>query len=579
MTGREVIDFVNALESAANDIGQSIREDVDVPRLAVIPLPILTQQMLQVQQSALSVRIAQQLKFEKAGWQSAIGLPSIGLPKFDKPPPPSAPSDDPGCVGTSAPEVPVGQAGASTQAPLHFEWKSGVLGDKETVGLYATFVADLKAGAAYKKGGEIKAIAELDGGVWILKHNVPLLNAMAMASARADGLDAGTFEWKVEVKLAGQSIYTDGKTYTKKGSGSKSAWPDLSFAKNWPLPKMEYAAAFPIVGPVVLEVKVGAKGDFGFAASIAPEVSLDSAKVSMTLTPHAAFKVYASAAASLAGLAKAGVEGELNLLTLDLPTTAGLELKLIDKSPFQLTETLTSELKGNALQGNLLAFAEIDPGILKAVDKACDKGAGFVNGIGHFFGKKGNVVPTCKIKLDRVTKPLVKWGGFDLSQKLLDIKAQQSPFGYGSYGPVSAPTPPALSTLLKLYWSGKREDNFITATAKGSEDAIGAGYDLVSTEGRLLAKHCPRTIPLKSYWNPQRGDNMASTTPPKDAGYSYVRIEGYVYEKPEPKTVPLKLFWSEVRGDYATVASAQAEGAAKAAGYKFVRIEGYVLPQ
>ncbi len=188
MTGKEIVDFVNALESAANDMGQSIREDVDVPRLSVIQIPLVTQQMFQQQQSVLSARIAQQLQFEKAGWKSAIGLPKFNVPTVQPPkqsaPPQTAPSDDPGCVGTSSSVVPAGQAGASTKDPLRFEWKSGVLGDKETVGLYATFVADLKAGAAYKKGGEIKAIAELKGGVWILNHDVPLLNAMAMAKAR-----------------------------------------------------------------------------------------------------------------------------------------------------------------------------------------------------------------------------------------------------------------------------------------------------------------------------------------------------------------------------------------------------------
>jgi lysophospholipase L1-like esterase len=139
------------------------------------------------------------------------------------------------------------------------------------------------------------------------------------------------------------------------------------------------------------------------------------------------------------------------------------------------------------------------------------------------------------------------------------------------------------SAPLKLFWSDKRKDNFITANAQAFSDAIAAGYNLVRTEGRLLTTKCPGTIPLKNYWHKERGDNMATATgagegAAKGAGYSFVRVEGFVYQKQAPKTIPLKLYWNENRGDNMTVSSAEAEGAAKDAGYKFVRVEGYVLP-
>jgi hypothetical protein len=483
-------------------------------------------------------------------------------------------------VGSSLPEAPAGQAGASAKKPLSFEWKSDVFGDKEKLAFYATFAADLKAHAAYKKGGEITAIAELKGGAWILNHDVSLLHAMAIGKARANGLEQGSFEWKVSLALGGHNVYTAGKPYAEKGPASTSQLPDLDFTKDWPLPPIEFTTKFPLIDPVVLDLKVGVKGGFKFGASVKPEASLESAKVSLSLTPHAEFSAYASAAASVPAVAKAGVDCNLNLLTLDLPTTAALELKLIDKSPFQLTETLTSELKGNTLKGELVAFAEVDANILKAIDKVCDTGASVVNWFGQLIADK-DVVPKCKIELKRLEKPLLKWDGFNLGQKLLDVKAEQSPFSYGSYG-AGTPAKPALSTPLNLYWSGARQDNFITATAEGTADAASAGYGLVRAEGRLLTKHCPRTIPLRSYFSSQSGDNLAVATAAgqstaQAAGYSPVRIEGYIYEKPEPKTVPLKLYWSAARGDYATVASPEAEKATEYAGYKFVRIEGYVL--
>ncbi len=138
------------------------------------------------------------------------------------------------------------------------------------------------------------------------------------------------------------------------------------------------------------------------------------------------------------------------------------------------------------------------------------------------------------------------------------------------------------SAPLKLFWSGRRQDNFVTATPRGASDAVAAGYDLIRTEGRLLTTPCPGTIPLKTYWGQRRGDNMATSTAAgegaaKGAGYSFVRIEGYVYEKQEPNTIPLKLYWNAERGDNMTLASPEAEADAKAAGYTLVRIEGYIL--
>jgi hypothetical protein len=93
----------------------------------------------------------------------------------------------------------------------------------------------------------------------------------------------------------------------------------------------------------------------------------------------------------------------------------------------------------------------------------------------------------------------------------------------------------------------------------------------------------PGTVPLNVYWSWARGDNFTTATAQGEndalgAGYIFIRTEGYVFSSPQPGTVPLKSFWSWARGDNFTTATAQGEADALAAGYSFVRIEGFVFP-
>mgnify|MGYP001582704953 CR=1 FL=1 len=93
----------------------------------------------------------------------------------------------------------------------------------------------------------------------------------------------------------------------------------------------------------------------------------------------------------------------------------------------------------------------------------------------------------------------------------------------------------------------------------------------------------PGTVPLKLYWNGKRTDNFSTVTAEGEraaraGGYQFVRIQGYVYPNARPGTIPLKLYWNANRRDNFSTATAAGERAAKAGGYRFVRIQGYVLP-
>src|SRR5438105_838299 len=65
---------------------------------------------------------------------------------------------------------------------------------------------------------------------------------------------------------------------------------------------------------------------------------------------------------------------------------------------------------------------------------------------------------------------------------------------------------------LRLYWSGKRRDNFTTATADGEKDAKAAGYSYVGVEGHIHSAQVPGTVPLRLYHSERRGDYFTTAT-------------------------------------------------------------------
>jgi len=142
---------------------------------------------------------------------------------------------------------------------------------------------------------------------------------------------------------------------------------------------------------------------------------------------------------------------------------------------------------------------------------------------------------------------------------------------------------------LQLYWSGKNQDNFVTATRKGADEALAAGYRFARTEACVTAvdtKPAEQSLgsrALKLFWSPNRGDHFsaASSRGEQDAmaaGYKFVRAEGFILPSKQPGTVPLKLYWNSSRKDNFSTATLQGAHDAEAAGYRFSRIQGYVYP-
>ena len=154
---------------------------------------------------------------------------------------------------------------------------------------------------------------------------------------------------------------------------------------------------------------------------------------------------------------------------------------------------------------------------------------------------------------------------------------------------IAAGKSPSRLVPLRLYWSGQNQDNFVTATRKGADEALAAGYRFARIEACITAadtKLAERSLgsrALKLFWSRSRGDHFSAASSGGEhdamaAGYQFVRTEGYILPFKQPGTVPLKLYWSSGRKDNLSTASQQGVHAAEAAGYRYARIQGYVYP-
>lgn len=144
-----------------------------------------------------------------------------------------------------------------------------------------------------------------------------------------------------------------------------------------------------------------------------------------------------------------------------------------------------------------------------------------------------------------------------------------------------------------------------------------SGYKGYRLEGLVFDPRQPQpagTVPLFSWWNPQRRDNFATTNPdwnmspsaarwegasitngPSNQGYRLFRIEGYIFDPKQPQppnTIPVYSWWNpnakdnflttdprwsmppqEVRWSGNSITNGKSRR-----GYKMYRLEGYIYP-
>ncbi len=146
---------------------------------------------------------------------------------------------------------------------------------------------------------------------------------------------------------------------------------------------------------------------------------------------------------------------------------------------------------------------------------------------------------------------------------------------------------------LYSWYNSQRGDNFLTSNPEwnGGDDLTHhfqcneeitaqpekASYRMYRIEGTIFSPRAARiagTVPLFSWYNPERGDNFATTDPrwaidparivwngeqiaessrpPNRDGYRLYRLEGYIYDpkRPQPaNTIPLYSWYNAARGD------------------------------
>ena len=178
------------------------------------------------------------------------------------------------------------------------------------------------------------------------------------------------------------------------------------------------------------------------------------------------------------------------------------------------------------------------------------------------------------------------------------------------------PTRSGMRHLLHWY-NGDRGDNFLTSDPRWSgrvRDLVD-GYRLLREEGQTFDPRGTRpagTLPLYSWWNPERQDNFITSDPRwsmdsstirwageniangrVQEGYSLYRLEGYIYDPrlPQPPgTSPLFSWWNSERADnFATTnrrwripvgdirwSGEHITNGVVRDGYALYRLEGYV---
>jgi hypothetical protein len=145
--------------------------------------------------------------------------------------------------------------------------------------------------------------------------------------------------------------------------------------------------------------------------------------------------------------------------------------------------------------------------------------------------------------------------------------------------------------ILDRWWDSSRGD-MVTTTHPVWEGCWGAtrtpSYEYFGFEGRVFNpahSQPPGTVPLSSWYDPNRLDNATTTHPAwqpvstsdihRTPNYTYYRLEGYVYDPnfPQPpNTVPIYSYWSSELQDNVLTTSPLTSGT-----WVKYRLEGYVL--
>jgi len=132
---------------------------------------------------------------------------------------------------------------------------------------------------------------------------------------------------------------------------------------------------------------------------------------------------------------------------------------------------------------------------------------------------------------------------------------------------------------LKVLQNPESKDFLLAANDATIAEAEKKGYKVQDIpQGLIFREQIPNTIPLMTYFYPQRNDYLTIATQESISSgkpdYQFVRIEGYVYQRKAPSSLPIYLFWNGK--DNVTTAEIMRINLEKQA-FKQIRIEGWIL--
>ena len=131
---------------------------------------------------------------------------------------------------------------------------------------------------------------------------------------------------------------------------------------------------------------------------------------------------------------------------------------------------------------------------------------------------------------------------------------------------------------LKILQNPQSKDFLTAANEATIKDAEKLGYKIYGeSPGLIFREQLPNTMPLMTYFHPQRKDYLTVATQEgissSQPDYQFVRVEGYVFKARAPASIPIYLFWD---GKENVTASETMQRELEKQAFNRIRIEGWI---
>jgi hypothetical protein len=346
VTVQQMVDSLDAWEKRSNT-----RLSTILPHLAVPPP---TQARMAGTHQQLSAELVEKRALAASGWRAIIERPG-GSPKVIRASNARFPDGQP--MMASAPAQTTGRKPHPTSEPYDEAWNPPVWGDPSDLAAYLTSSFGNEFQYDDRAGPTTGCVAQVQLGAWLLGSNVDIVRFYVGAGANEHQLQGSA-----RMYLLGQAV----PAWSAQGA---VALPK----RELPFRSLDFDAPIATVEPVTLYVTLRGTGVAQVEAALQPStIPGRSFGCSLVLTPRVWAKADGGAVLKpMLGLSEAldllfgelsgGVEGNVTLFDLSLPTQLGLGVQLGPAgSPVALDQSASVLFNANLLAGKLVAFVQLD---------------------------------------------------------------------------------------------------------------------------------------------------------------------------------------------------------------------------